>query len=376
LKNNMKPNIIFILLDGARYDRFKVSPEFIELLDEGTLLNNVSTAIPYTFGSVNVILTGQYGKENGVDGYYQVAGLRPEIRVLSEILKENGYFTSRGLINDKILSPRGFDIREDFNEYEVNLNIAHPKLIKETFEKSKGSPFFTFLQFTRIHTITVTEVLKKYEWDDERFYENVDNNMTHYDETFQEAGKYAKIILDTVKKLGVFDNTVIVFFTDHGTGIGERFGERNYGSFTYEETIRTFYHFVGHGIKKKNISDSLRATIDVFPTILDLCEISNAENTTGESFAPFLRGEEQNLKEREFTFSETGALHGPYPSPEHSNVFCIKSPNYKLMYLKDPNKWELYDLVNDPKELENISNTGLEIEDILKEKLLEWINRL
>ena len=372
----MKPNIIFVLLDGARYDRIKTSTEFTELLNKGTLLNNVSTAIPYTFGSINVIFTGQYGKENGVDGYYQVAGLKSTVPTLSEILQENGYFTSRGLINDKILSPRGFDIRKEFNEYEVNLNVAHPELINKTFKKADGKPFFTFLQFTRIHTVTVTEILKKFEWNDKKFYDNKKNNLEEYDKIFQETGEYAKIIFDTVKELGILENTVIIFFTDHGTGVGERFGERNYGSFTYEETIRTFYHFIGQHIKKKNISDSLRSTIDILPTILDLCNIKITENIPGESFAPFLKSEENILTDREFTFSETGALHGPYPSPEHSNVFCIKSIDYKLVYQRDPDKWELYNLKEDPKELENIFGKGLKIEIILKEKLLEWINRL
>ena len=371
----MKPNIIFVLLDGSRYDRIKVSSEFTELLKEGTFLSNVSTAIPYTFGSINVILTGQYGKENGVDGYYQVAKLKPEVTTLSEILQEKGYFTSRGLINDKILSPRGFDIREEFNEHEVDLNIVHPKLITDTFKKADGKSFFTFLQFTKIHKITVTEVLKKFEWDDQNFYDNKKDNLEQYDKAFKETGEYARIIFDTIKKLGILDNTIIVFFTDHGTGIGERFGERNYGSFTYEETLRTFYHFIGCGIKKGKKSESLRSTIDIFPTILDLCEIKTMENLPGESFAKFLKDDDEVLKGHQFTFSETGALHGPYPSPEHSNVFCIKSQNYKLMYLRDADEWELYDLINDTRELKNISGKGLEIEEVLKEKLLEWINR-
>ena len=105
----MNPNIIFVLLDGARVDRIHISPEFSGLLEHGFLLNNISTAIPYTFGSLNVILTGKYGKENGVNGYYKVFGLKDNISFLPEILHENGYFTSRGLISDGILSKRGFD---------------------------------------------------------------------------------------------------------------------------------------------------------------------------------------------------------------------------------------------------------------------------
>jgi arylsulfatase A-like enzyme len=371
----MKPNIIFILLDGSRHDRIKISPEFSQLLEEGTLLDNVSTAIPYTFGSVNAILTGKYGKENGVNGYYKVADLKPEVAILPEILQNNGYFTSRGLINDKILSPRGFDIREEFNEFETDLNIKHPELIKETYKKAQGKPFFTFLQFTRIHTITVSEVLKKFEWNDKRFYENKKENLEKYDQTFKEAGLYSKIILDTIKQLDILKNTILIFFTDHGTGIGERFGERNYGSFTYEETIRTFYLFMGYNIKKNNISKSLQSAIDIFPTILDLCKIKIDKKFLGKSFAAFLEGQINTLENKEFTFSETGALHGPYPSPEMSNVFCIKSIRHKLIYLKDANKWELYDLIDDPKESHNIYGTKSVVENKLKEKLLEWINR-
>ena len=170
--SELRPNIIFVLLDGSRVDRLKISAEFNELIKDGTLLDNVTSAMPYTFGAINVILTGQYGKENGVNGYYKVAGLKNDILFLPEVLQQNGYFTSRGLINDKILSPRGFDIRKEFNEYEEDLNTRHPELIKETYKKAQGKPFFTFLQFTRIHTVTVTDVLKKFEWDDKKFYNN------------------------------------------------------------------------------------------------------------------------------------------------------------------------------------------------------------
>ena len=190
----MHPNIIFVLLDGARFDRLEQSKEFTELSSYGTLLNNVTTAIPYTFGSFNVILTGKYGKENGVDGYYKVFKLKNEVPFLPEILQKNGYFTARGLISDGILSPRGFDIRREFNEYTEDLNQRHPELIEEIYKKSADRPFFLFLQFTRIHTVTVTDVLKKFEWDDKKYYKNKESNLKTYDETFKEAGEYAKKI--------------------------------------------------------------------------------------------------------------------------------------------------------------------------------------
>ena len=371
----MKPNIIFILLDGSRFDRINSSPEFMELLKKGTLVNNVTTSMPYTFGAINTILTGQYGKENGVDGYYKVANHKSNVPLLSEILEQNGYFTARGLINNKILSTRGFQITEEFDEYEQDLNIKHPELIKSVFSKAGGKPVFILLQFTRIHTITVTKVLKKFDWDDQKFYDNQEQNMKNYESVFIEAGNYSKKILDTINELGVSDNSIIVFFSDHGTGIGERFGERNYGSFTYDETIRTYYHFIGKCIRKNNSSDSLISSIDILPTILDLSEIISPTKLPGQSFAKFLTGGESFLKENDYTFSETGALHGPYPSPEKSNVFSIKTSTHKLIFLKDQDEWLLYDLQNDPKELNNLFGNKLSIENLLKEKLLEWVNR-
>ena len=371
----MKPNIIFVLLDGSRFDRIHISPEFCNLIKQGTLLDNVTTAIPYTFGAINAILTGEYGKENGVDGYYKVSKLKKQIPFLPEILQNEGYFTSRGLINDDILSTRGFNFRKDYNEYEEDANFRHPELIRNTFEKAGGKPFFTLLQFTRIHTVTVTEVLKKYEWNDENFYKNKDSNLQTYDKVFKETGIYAQRIKNTIDELGISQNTIIIFFTDHGTGVGERFGERNYGSFTFEETIRTFYLFIGPKIINDQKSNNLLSSIDIFPTILDLCKIKIDKKTTGVSFHDFLLGKQSNPAEKEFTFSETGALHGPYTSPETSNVFCIKSKNFKLMYVRDIDEWKMYNLQSDPNETMNVIGTRLKTEKILKAKLLEWINR-
>ena len=371
----MKPNIIFVLLDGARYDRLDYSSEFSTLKNEGFLMNNVSTVFPYTSGSLNVIFSGKYGKENGVDGYYKVLQLKDSVQILPEILQKSGYFTARGIINDKLLSPRGYDIRTSHNEYEDDLNKLHPKLICDTFENANDKPVFIFLHFSRMHTVTVSDTLKKYEWNDKIFYNQLKINLKKYDETFKEAGIYAQKIKETIKTLGKEDETIIIFFTDHGTGMGERFGERSYGSFTYDETIRTFYYFWGNHIQQNKICNTLKSTIDVLPTILDLCEIKNNLQLPGESFANYITGLSNKIIENKYTFSETGSLHGPFPSPEISNVFCIKTSTHKLIYNSSENSWELYEIMKDKNEKFNLIGTLPLIENELKEKLLDWINR-
>ena len=99
----MKPNLFFVLLDGSRWDRTNSSPDFLDIQEKGTLMNNVTTAAPYTFASMNVIFTGKYGKENGVDAYYKMFRLKGSIDFLPELLQKNGYFTTCDLISDKVI---------------------------------------------------------------------------------------------------------------------------------------------------------------------------------------------------------------------------------------------------------------------------------
>ena len=371
----MKKNLIFVLIDGARVDRLSESTEFNEIAKHGFLFDNVTTAFPYTVGAVNSIFTGRYGKENGVDGYYKVLDLKKTATTITEILKKNGYLTYCDLLHKNVITERGFDLHQAHDEYKDNLTEKHKNLLQNAFSEAKNSPIFCFLHFTNIHRETVSEVLKKYEWDDSEFYEDFENNSKRYDLVFKNACFYSRSIIETVKKLDKDNNTIIVFFSDHGTGLGERYGERNYGSYTYEETIRTFYLFLGKEIQKNKISSKLHSNLDIFPTILELCEIYNEKESVGRSLGKILTDESVEEFEDVYTFSETGALHGPFPSPEKSNVFCIKSNKYKLLYLEEPNIWELYDLHNDPKEKNNIIDKNFSFIEELKNKLLNWINR-
>lgn len=367
--------MLFVLLDGSRWDRVHISREFIELQKKGTYFNNVTTAAPYTFASMNIIFTGLYGKENGVDGYYKMFRLKDSVDFLPELLQKNGYFTTCDLITDKVISKRGFDIYSSHNEYADDLFLLHPEIIKNSFNKAKGKPIFSFLQFSNIHTVTVSEVLKKFEWNDKKFYQRKKENLQVYDKAFEKAGKYAKKIQQTIDELGKSNDTIIIFYSDHGTGVGERFGERNYGVFTFEETIRTFYLFVGPGIVPNQKCEKLLRTIDILPTILELCEIEIDSKLPGKSFSPYLFNNLSKLIDVPFTFSETGGLQGPFPSPKKPNVFCIKTNSHKLIYFKTVNEWKLFDLINDPLETKNLFDQGLQVEQKLKKKLLEWINR-
>ena len=110
----------------------------------------------------------------------------------------------------------------------------------------------------------------------------------------------------------------------------------------------------------------------MYPTILDLGKVSHERQT--KNISNYIFKNEEYIEE-DYVYTETGGLQGPHPSPKKPNVFCIKSKNFKLIYFSSINEWNLFDLITDIKEKNNIYNSGLKIEKELKKKLLEWINR-
>ena len=161
---------------------------------------------------INVTFSGLYGKENGIDAYFKMLRLKKSVKNLPEIFQSQGYFTACDVLTEKIIPNRGFDIHQTHNEYEDDLTIKHPNFIKHCIEKANDKPLFLFLYFSKIHTVTVSEVLKKYDWDDKKFYDNKEENLKIYDTAFKEVGNYAKLITNELEKLQLKDNTILIFF--------------------------------------------------------------------------------------------------------------------------------------------------------------------
>ena len=77
--------------------------------------------------------------------------------------------------------------------------------------------------------------------------------------------------------------------SDHGISVGEKIGERAYGSFCYDYTLKTFTYFLYPEVKPLEIKQQVR-TIDFFPTILDYLQIPidpNFQHMDGRIFAEY-----------------------------------------------------------------------------------------
>ena len=171
-------------------------------------------------------------------------------------------------------------------------------------------------------------------------------------------------VLDYLEEKGMLENTMIVYTSDQGFYMGEHgwFDKR----FMYEESFRTPLLVRLPGGKKGDVAELVQ-NIDYGPTILDLAGIEKPEEMHGESFLPLLKGEKapEWRKSLYYHFYE-------YPA-EHMvcRHFGVRTDRYKLIhYYNDIDSWELFDLQEDPSEMNNLyGKPGTE--EITKELMAE-----
>ena len=356
-----------IMLDGVRADTINFVPYLQELKKEALFFSSLITYAPYTLASLHAIFSGMYGNTNGVNGYYKSYSFDKEhCFTLAQYLKENGYYTEADVINEDLIPKQGFDKVRIHDEFKSNLLERHPEILLQIKNKQ---PFFLFLDYNFVHTNLVKNIIKKYSDFSIEYFKNKEKNYSNYLVLVSEAGDYLKLMMDKLKELNLYGNSVVIIFADHGCSVGDRIGEKVYGVYLYDYTIRTFMYIIGKylpkGVERKNVV----RTADIMPTILDITKI----HTKG-GYKPIHGESLLNLKEDAsndvIAYSETGGLGGPTPSPEIHNVKAIRTNRWKLIYNTTNSKKELYDLENDKDEATNLSGKGYEIEDRLWDEML------
>ena len=157
-------------------------------------------------------------------------------------------------------------------------------------------------------------------------------------------------VLKYLKDSGLEDNTIIIYASDQGFFIGEHgwFDKR----FMYEESIRMPFVIKYPGIiKPKTINDDIITNIDFAPTILEMANVESPNSIQGKSFF-------KNLVRKKSNDWRQSMYYHYYEYPFYHHVqphYGIRNERYKLIHFYyDIDVWELYDLKNDPNELNNI----------------------
>jgi len=372
---SLKKNVIIILIDGGRVDTAINSPIFQNLQEKFVFYPQSITYAPYTTGSMHAILSGCYGNRTGVNSYWNVYKFKNnQFHTLGDYLSENNYFTYADAHSEIIIPKLQFNEFNIHDEQEINLVESHSKLLEKmnTIYKNEKN-FFLYLHFSKIHMGISNEVLKIFNNFSKEYFENKKLNIERYAKLFNNAETYLNSIMNKIENLGFLENSIILILSDHGTSVGEKIGERAYGAFCYDYTLKTFAYLYNPDITPRTISSQVRH-IDFMPTILEMLDIpinTSFEKLDGKSLMPLING--KNISE-EFAFSETGNPLNEKEPPKIPNTKSIRNSKWKLIHNEHNNTKELYNLENDPSEENNLIGKFLEKEKELSKELLKYTN--
>lgn len=170
--------------------------------------------------------------------------------------------------------------------------------------------------------------------------------ITHMDDTIGE-------IIQVLTERGLYDNTIIVFSSDNGMAVGSHglLGKQN----LYEHSMKVPLIIKGPGIPEGAVTDALVYLFDLYPTLAELCGLPMPENIDGLSLVPVISGHSQKVRSSLFTAYRHTAR-------------AVRTKEWKLIRYPTRDYSQLFNLVNDPLELNNLAG-----EAIYQEKYNELI---
>ncbi|HPN84599.1 MAG TPA: sulfatase-like hydrolase/transferase [Victivallales bacterium] len=177
--------------------------------------------------------------------------------------------------------------------------------------------------------------------------------------------KYIGVIMDKLDKLGLSDNTVVVFTTDHGHFYGHH-GLIAKGPFHYEDLVKIpmIVRMPGK-VPEGKISKSLQSIADLAPTFLEFCGIEVPRTMTGKSQLDVWTGVKDSARESvivEDRHQPTTVFHKTYINER-----------YKITVYYGKEYGELFDLESDPGETKNLWDSK-EHKNLKSELLLKFIH--
>ena len=360
------------MIDGGRLDRAQNSHVFNELKEKSVFFSNSITYGPHTIAAMHAIFSGSYGTRTGTNSYWTTFKFKKDkFKTLTEYLKDNNFYTHADVINELVIPKQGFDNFIVHDELNDDLTKRHKELLKKIQTTTKENKnFFLYLHYSKIHTGIMNEVLKVYNNSSKEFFDNRTKNEQRYDTLFKNAEIYLQSILDEINNLGLEKNSLILVMSDHGISVGEKFGERAYGAFCYDYTLRTFTYFLSEEFISREITQQIR-TVDFMSTILDYLEIpfdNKYERPDGVSLMPLIHG--TSIPEQ-IAYSETGNPLDKKEPPKEPNTKSVRTSKWKLILNQYDNSKELYNLELDPNEEKNLFGKGEKMESFLWGKLQE-----
>lgn len=359
------PNIILISADTLRADHVgangyprATSPTIDALAARGVNFTSAYSHAPNTAPSHTSILTSLYPSVHGVLQHGQVPD--ENLVVLPEALSEAGYQTGAFTqLNGKTFKP-GFDTWHYIESAtQIGKGVGELDMVTDWIGE-RTAPWFVFLHSYDVHLPYAPEpeyvdmwagdydgplspnITRKLvdsingESDDGETLEATERDLQFivdmYDAELRRLDDIYGRLFARLEEMGEWDNTIIVFLSDHG----EEFGEHGkYGRHTYtlnEELLRVPLVIAGPGVPEGQTVDAPVRMVDVAPTILGLVGVENPQFFMGQSLAPIWNGEEraprQVLAERGTENVQRTLIHAGFKYMDDGRLFDLAADKW------------------------------------------------
>ena len=152
-------------------------------------------------------------------------------------------------------------------------------------------------------------------------------------------------ILDSLDELGIADNTIVVFTTDHGHFLGQH-GLFYKGAFHYEDLLRLPFIVKMPGQQGKRTSEAIQSLVDLAPTFLDAAGQEIPGRMTGVSQLDVWNGASEAARD----YAVCEFRH----QPTKLHLRTLIENRYKITVYRNQPYGELFDLQDDPEERRNL----------------------
>lgn len=167
-------------------------------------------------------------------------------------------------------------------------------------------------------------------------------------------------VMDKLEALGLADNTIIVFTSDHGYHIGEHGLWQKMSLF--EGSARVPLLIVAPGATKGSVVKTPVSQLDVFPTVAELAGVKAPKNVQGQSLVPMLK--DASVKGRGWALTQVsrgGGLNRASVTPDKGSTgrkffgYSLRTERWRYTEWDEGEQGrELYDHQTDPQELVNL----------------------
>jgi arylsulfatase A-like enzyme/Tfp pilus assembly protein PilF len=362
------PNVILITMDTLRADHVGCygakqvqTPTLDALAQDGIVFDRAIAQVPLTWPSHAAILTGTYPFQNGVQDFTGHP-LDSKFRSIAQAFRQAGYSTG-AVVSSFVLDrswglSRGFDFYDDafsanaFQQKDLGLvdrkageSVTHAM---QWLARTPRRPFFLWLHLYDPHSPYDPPEPYRTRYGDHLY----DGEIAYAD---HELGR----LIAWLKRQHVYDNSVIVFVSDHGESLGDH-EEREHGFFIYNATTRVPL-IVKPPTRSQTAPGHRRApveTIAIGPTLTGLASVRDGiskQFQVGSLLDAPADADRGAYSETLYPFSSFGW------SPLHS----LETTRYHYIDAPEP---ELYDLQADPDEKNNLATQQPATVDVLKAK--------